>query len=114
MVNTLKPSTKSQGEKRVSLHNLTWENYQQILAALPSTPATHLTYDRGTLEISMPLEDHEQASELIGLLIRILVVEMGLKLKAQPTPVPPRKSHLVARSQSRPATALTRVGQATC
>ena len=30
----------------------------------------------------MPLEDHEQASEWIGLLIRILVVEMGLKLKS--------------------------------
>ena len=34
------------------------------------------------LEISMPLEDHEQASEQIGLLIRILVVEMELKLKS--------------------------------
>lgn len=28
------------------------------------------------------LEDHEQASELIGLFIRILVVELGLKLKS--------------------------------
>ena len=82
MVNTLKPSPLFQGEKRVSLYNFTWTNYQKILAALPQTRAAHLTYDCGTLEISMPLEDHEQASEWIGLLIRILVVEMGLKLKS--------------------------------
>jgi Uma2 family endonuclease len=83
MVSTL-PSTpqKMIGEQRVTLHHLTWQAYQQILKALPQTRAAQLTYDRGTLEISMPLEDHEQASELIGLFIRILVVEMGLKLKS--------------------------------
>lgn len=74
--------TASAGEKRVTLHNLTWQSYQQILQALPQTRAAHLTYDRGTLEITMPLEDHEYASELIGLFIRILVGEMGLKLKS--------------------------------
>jgi Uma2 family endonuclease len=83
MVSTL-PSTpqKMSGEQRVALHHLTWHTYQQILQALPQARAAHLTYDRGTLEISMPLEDHEQASELIGLFIRILIVEMGLKLKS--------------------------------
>lgn len=30
----------------------------------------------------MPLEDHEFASELISLFIRILVAELGLKLKS--------------------------------
>ncbi|MDY7016583.1 MAG: Uma2 family endonuclease, partial [Cyanobacteriota bacterium] len=35
----------------------------------------------GILEITMPLEDHEFAVRLIELLIRILVVEMKLKIK---------------------------------
>jgi Uma2 family endonuclease len=69
-------------EKRVILNNLTWESYQQILHALPQNRTSHLTYDRGILEITMPLETHEWASELIGLFIRILAVEMGLKLKS--------------------------------
>ena len=69
------------GEKRVTIHHLNWQAYQQILTALPETRATHLTYDHGTLEISTPLEDHEFAVRLIELFIRILVVEMGLKLK---------------------------------
>jgi Uma2 family endonuclease len=75
-----------QGEKRVMLHDLTWGRYQQILKALPETRAAQLTYDQGTLEIVMPPEDyeedHEYASELISLFIRILVGELGLKLKS--------------------------------
>jgi Uma2 family endonuclease len=69
------------GEKRVTLRHLTWQAYQQILHALPQTRSARLTYDRGTLEITMPLEDHEFATRLIELFIRILVVELGLKIK---------------------------------
>ena len=70
------------GEKRVALRGVTWQGYQDILQALPQTRAARLTYDCGILEITMPLEDHERNSELIGLFIRILVVEMALKLKS--------------------------------
>lgn len=75
MVRALSPSI---GEKRVVLPNLTWQGYQQVLQALPETRAARLTYDCGVLEISMPLEEHERASELIGLFIRVLVVEADL------------------------------------
>jgi Uma2 family endonuclease len=74
--------SQSLGEKRVTLQGMTWQAYQQILHALPESRAARLTYDRGTLEITMPLEDHEYASELIGLFIRILVGQMGMKLKS--------------------------------
>ncbi|MBW4623167.1 MAG: Uma2 family endonuclease [Cyanosarcina radialis HA8281-LM2] len=70
------------GEKRVIFNHLNWQAYQQILHALGQTRSARLTYDRGRLEISMPLESHEFARELIGLFIRILVVEMGLKIKS--------------------------------
>jgi Uma2 family endonuclease len=79
------PSTKLiplVGERRVALQGITWQAYQAILQALPQTRAARLTFDDGTLEIAMPLEIHEQGSELIGLFIRILVVEMGLKVKS--------------------------------
>ncbi len=70
------------GENRVALTGINWLAYQQILNALPQSRSARLTYDRGILEITMPLENHEFASELIGLFIRILVMEMGLKLKS--------------------------------
>ncbi|WP_460193276.1 Uma2 family endonuclease [Thermosynechococcus sp. FA-CM-4201] len=74
--------TTTTGEQRVTLHGLTWQQYQEILNALPQTRAAHLIFDRGTLEITMPLEEHEFASELIGLFLRILVVETGLRLRS--------------------------------
>lgn len=83
MARTLTPAPASQrGEQRVALRGLAWQQYQQIYHALPQTRAAHLTYAEGTLEIVMPLEDHEYASELMGLFIRILAVEMGLRLKS--------------------------------
>ncbi|UJB71779.1 Uma2 family endonuclease [Acaryochloris sp. 'Moss Beach'] len=83
MVRTVVPvEHQALGEKRVSVSGLTWAAYQQILHALPEGRSTRLTYDHGTLEITMPLEEHEYASELIGLFIRILVGAMGLKLKS--------------------------------
>lgn len=81
MVNLLEPAAGLTGEKRVTLHNLTWQSYQQILAALPETRAARLTYDCGTLEISGPSEEHEFSGRLIERFILILVVELGLKLK---------------------------------
>ncbi len=70
------------GENRVALHGLNWNRYQQILQALPQTRAARLTYSLGILEISIPLEDHEQAGEIISLFIRILAVELGFRLKS--------------------------------
>jgi Uma2 family endonuclease len=75
-------STSLVGEQRVVFHQRTWGSYQQILDALGDHRSARLIYDRGTLEITMPLEDREYAKELIGLFIRILVVELGLKLKS--------------------------------
>jgi Uma2 family endonuclease len=68
-------------EKRVTLKNLTWQGYQAILHALPEVRAARLTYDCGTLEITVSSETHEFSGRLIELFIRILVVEMGLRLK---------------------------------
>jgi Uma2 family endonuclease len=76
-LNTLQPM----GEKRVIFNHLNWQAYQQILQALGQNRSARLTYDRGRLEITMPLESHEFARELIGRFIYFLVVEMGLKIK---------------------------------
>jgi Uma2 family endonuclease len=69
------------GEKRVTLRQLTWHSYQQILHALPQSRSARLTYDRGTLEITLPLEEHEFAARLIERFIYFLVSELGLKIK---------------------------------
>jgi Uma2 family endonuclease len=70
------------GEQRVMFHQLNWARYQQLLQTLGDRRSVRLTYDRGRLELTMPLEIHEFSGELIALFIRILVVERGLKLKS--------------------------------
>lgn len=69
------------GEKRVVFRDISWEGYQQLLKIFGDRRAARLIFDRGTLEITMPLEQHEFSRCLIELLIRILVVELGLKIK---------------------------------
>ncbi len=69
------------GEQRVVFRNINWQGYQQLLGILGDRRAAKLTFDRGTLEITMPLEEHEFSGRLIELFIRILVVELGLKIK---------------------------------
>jgi Uma2 family endonuclease len=69
------------GEQRVIFHNLNWHSYQQIVRAIGESRSARFTYDRGTLEITMPLEAHEFYRELIGRFIYFLVAELGLKIK---------------------------------
>ena len=85
MVSTLAPQPKAieiGGEKRVTLRGITWQGYQDILRALPDSRSSRLVFDNGILEIAVPSQLHEEMSELIGLFIRILVVELGLRLKS--------------------------------
>jgi Uma2 family endonuclease len=69
------------GERRVVFTNITWQGYQQLLGILGESRSTQITFDRGILEITMPLEEHEFSGRLIELFVRILVVELGLKIK---------------------------------
>ena len=69
------------GEQRVVIYGLSWQGYLQIFDALPANRGTRLLYDRGTLEITMPLEDHEFLGRLIERFIITLVELMGLRVK---------------------------------
>ncbi len=84
MVATIDPDTLATvqlPERRVTFCHISWTQYEKILDALGESRSSRLTYDRGLLEITMPLEEHERASELIALFIRILVIQLGMKLK---------------------------------
>jgi Uma2 family endonuclease len=70
------------GENRMVFRSLDWSAFQQIRQLLAERTHARFTYDTGTLEITMPLEGHERLARLIELFIRILVVELGLKMKS--------------------------------
>lgn len=68
------------GEQRVVFHHLSWDDYLAMLAAVGDNRSARITYDKGKLEITMPLQAHEFAGEMIALFIRILVEEFELEV----------------------------------
>ena len=69
------------GEKRFTFRALSWSSYQILRKTLSHDRNIRFTYAQGTLEVTMPLEIHEFSAGLLGLFIRILVVESGLDIK---------------------------------
>jgi Uma2 family endonuclease len=77
---SVKPSPPK-GEQRVIFYHLNWQAYQQVLQAVGENRSARLSYNQGTLEITMPLEEHEFYSALIGRFIYFLVAATGGKIK---------------------------------
>ncbi|MEO1208635.1 MAG: Uma2 family endonuclease [Cyanobacteria bacterium J06638_20] len=75
------PVAQPIGERRVIFRDLDWQRYQTIRQALGKHSGTRLIYDQGLLEITKSLEEHEFTVRLIESFIRVLVVELGMKLK---------------------------------
>ena len=69
-------------EQRLTLYNVSWDAYEQILDALGDGRAVHLTYDQGVLEFMVPSEAHENPSDVIGDFIKTLTIESGLNIKS--------------------------------
>ncbi|MGK7943588.1 MAG: Uma2 family endonuclease [Microcystaceae cyanobacterium] len=51
---------------RVILHNISWQQFNNLLKDLGNSRSARLTYDRGTLEIMTPLPEHEYLKERIS------------------------------------------------
>jgi Uma2 family endonuclease len=75
------PPPKLVGEKRLTFRDLDWAAFKQIQTLLMERTRARFSYDTGVLEITMSLEIHERYARLIERFIRVLVVEMGLKIK---------------------------------
>ena len=70
-------SDQDEGETRV-LYNVSWEEFENILAELGDNRSSRVAYDQGTLEITMPSQKHEYYKEIIRDLIKYLAEELDL------------------------------------
>ncbi|NER97239.1 MAG: Uma2 family endonuclease [Symploca sp. SIO1B1] len=55
---------------RVVLHNVSWQQFENLLADLGESRAARVAYDDGTLEIMTPLPEHEYYKETFGIVIQ--------------------------------------------
>ncbi len=64
--------------QRVQLRDVTWPEFEAILAELGDQRASRIAYSHGVLEIRMPLPKHEKAKVLIGDMVKILLEELDI------------------------------------
>ncbi|NER33654.1 MAG: Uma2 family endonuclease [Oscillatoria sp. SIO1A7] len=60
------------------LSEVSWQEFEKILAELGEKRSARLSYSNGVLEIMTPLMGHETSKVLIGDLVKIMLDEMGL------------------------------------
>jgi Uma2 family endonuclease len=75
-------ATMIQSPDRVLLQDVSWRTYQSLIKDFEQQPALRLTYDRGLLEIRMPLDPHETYKKLLGRLIEALTEELGIEIRS--------------------------------
>jgi Uma2 family endonuclease len=64
--------------QRISLPDVSWEEFEQILLELGEKRVTRIAYCAGELEIWMPLPEHERIKVLISNLLVVLLEELDL------------------------------------
>lgn len=65
--------------QRVLLQNVSWQEFERILAELGDRRAARIAYENETLEIMTPLPEHEANKEVIGDLIKALLEELEVE-----------------------------------
>ncbi len=62
----------------IQLKNMSWQTYEAILEEMGEGYAARLAYNKGALEIRMPLPKHERAKSMIGDLVKMLLKELEI------------------------------------
>jgi Uma2 family endonuclease len=68
--------------QRLLLQEVTWQEFETILEELGDRRGSRLAYDNGTLEIMMPLPEHEDDKEIVGDLIKALLEELEIEFRS--------------------------------
>ncbi|MEG4441941.1 Uma2 family endonuclease [Microcoleus sp. AT9_B5] len=80
MVQTLAYSQEELAGSHLVLHDISWETYEQLLEIFAERSTPRMTYYQGTLELIVPLPEHETYSWTLGRLIVALSEELGLEI----------------------------------
>ena len=67
---------------RLLLARTTWAEFERIVAELGEGRSRRVAYYQGVLEIMTPLPEHEDAKEIFGDLIKVLLEEFGLEFRS--------------------------------
>lgn len=57
------------------LQGVSWTTYQALIRDLEAEPGKRLTYERGTLEIMVPLSPHERHKSRLSRMVEVMTEE---------------------------------------
>lgn len=75
---SLEVTTKLPPASTLLLHNVSWAEYERLLATIPDSPNQRLSYDQGVLEIMTLSPRHESLKVLFSHLLSVLTSEFQL------------------------------------
>lgn len=61
----------------VTIPDVSWEEFESILQEMGEKRSARVAYSKGTLEIMVPLPEHERPKDLISDLVKILLKRTG-------------------------------------
>ncbi len=62
---------------KLTIPDISWEEFESILQELGEKRAARVAYSQGTLEIMVPLPEHEKPKDLISDIVKILLKRTG-------------------------------------
>ncbi|MEM8674141.1 MAG: Uma2 family endonuclease [Cyanobacteria bacterium P01_G01_bin.67] len=68
--------------QQLLLQDMSWSDFEQILADLGEHRGSRISYSDGELEIMVPLPEHEKHKEIIGEIVRILLDKLEIDFEA--------------------------------
>ena len=63
------------------LHDVSWDDYEQLLKDLEIWPGMRVTYSKGRLEVMSPSQKHEKIKSFVHDLVAVFCEEMGLAME---------------------------------
>jgi len=67
--------------QHILLRDISWQAFEAILEELGDRRGSRIAYEKNTLEIWMPLPEHEDAKEIIGDLLKALLEELDVEFR---------------------------------
>lgn len=80
-VSQVTPPHDLERDQRVTLHGVSWEQFEAVLAMRGDSSGVRLTYLRGELELMSPSEPHEGIKKCIARLLEMWSFERGVDLR---------------------------------
>ena len=62
------------------MDNVSWDDYEELLADLGESYSVRVFYDQGRMEIMSPLPEHERPKRLVGRMIESLSFELNMPM----------------------------------